>query len=97
MYWITSSIAGVSEFSYFGVSFRGFHDSGNVFYDGVCGDPYTGFGVPQLFNVERVEVLKGSAAALYGGGEPGGNANHHLMMRRRYDLLQGITAQLESQ
>ncbi|MCG8369667.1 MAG: TonB-dependent receptor plug domain-containing protein, partial [Proteobacteria bacterium] len=70
------SIAGVSEFSYSGVTFRGFRDSGNVFYDGVRGDPYSGFSVPQLFNVERVEVLKGPAAALYGGGEPGGMINY---------------------
>ena len=33
------SIAGVSEFSYSGVTFRGFRDSSNVFYDGVRGDP----------------------------------------------------------
>lgn len=70
------SIAGVSEFSYSGVTFRGFRDSGNVFYDGVRGDPYSGFSVPQLFNVERVDVLKGPAAALYGGGEPGGMINY---------------------
>ncbi|MCV6615540.1 MAG: TonB-dependent receptor, partial [Cellvibrionaceae bacterium] len=70
------SIAGVSEFSYSGVTFRGFRDSANVFYDGVRGDPYSGFSVPQLFNVERVEVLKGPASALYGGGEPGGMINY---------------------
>ena len=70
------SIAGVSEFSYSGVTFRGFRDDGNVFYDGVRGDPFSGFGVPQLFNVERVEVLKGPAAAIYGGGEPGGMINY---------------------
>lgn len=70
------SIAGVSEFSYSGVTFRGFRDSDNVFYDGVRGDPYSGFSVPQLFNVERVEVLKGPASALYGGGEPGGMINY---------------------
>lgn len=70
------SIAGVSEFSYSGVTFRGFRDSGNVFYDGVRGDPYSGFSVPQLFNVERVDILKGPAAALYGGGEPGGMINY---------------------
>ena len=70
------SIAGVSEFSYSGVTFRGFRDSRNVFYDGVRGDPYSGFSVPQLFNVERVEILKGPAAALYGGGEPGGMINY---------------------
>ena len=48
----------------------------NVFYDGVRGDPYSGFSVPDLFNVARVEVLKGPAAALYGGGEPGGMINY---------------------
>ncbi len=70
------AIAGVSEFSYSGVTFRGFRDDGNVFYDGVRGDPFSGFSVPQLFNVERVEILKGPAAALYGGGEPGGMINY---------------------
>jgi iron complex outermembrane receptor protein len=70
------SIAGVSEYSYSGVTFRGFRDDANVFYDGVRGDPYSGFGVPQLFNVARVEVLKGPASALYGGGEPGGMINY---------------------
>lgn len=70
------SIAGVSEFSYSGVTFRGFRDDANVFYDGVRGDPYSGFGVPQLFNIARVEVLKGPASALYGGGEPGGMINY---------------------
>ncbi|BFT30897.1 TonB-dependent receptor [Alteromonas sp. D210916BOD_24] len=70
------SIAGVSEFSYSGITFRGFRDDANVFYDGVRGDPFSGFSVPQLFNVERVEVLKGPAAALYGGGEPGGMINY---------------------
>jgi len=70
------SIAGVSEFSYSGVTMRGFRDDDNVFYDGVRGDPYSGFGVPQLFNVERVEILKGPTSALYGGGEPGGMINY---------------------
>jgi len=70
------SIAGVSEYSYSGVTFRGFRDDGNVFYDGVRGDPFSGFSVPQLFNVDRIEVLKGPAAALYGGGEPGGMINY---------------------
>lgn len=70
------SIAGVSEFSYSGVTFRGFRDDANVFYDGVRGDPFSGFSVPQVFNVERIEVLKGPAAALYGGGQPGGMINY---------------------
>ncbi len=70
------SIAGVSEFSYSGVTFRGFRDDSNVFYDGVRGDPFSGFSVPQIYNIERVEVLKGPSAALYGGGEPGGMINY---------------------
>ncbi|WP_445772428.1 TonB-dependent siderophore receptor [Shewanella sp.] len=70
------SIAGVSTYSYSGVTFRGFRDDSNVFYDGLRGDPFSDFGIPQLFNVERVEVLKGPAAALYGGGEPGGMINY---------------------
>lgn len=32
--------------------------------------------VPQLFNIERVEVLKGPAGALYGGGDAGGLINY---------------------
>ncbi|MDO6838835.1 TonB-dependent siderophore receptor [Paraglaciecola chathamensis] len=98
------SIAGVSEYSYSGVTFRGFRDDGNVFYDGVRGDPYSGFSVPDLFNVTRVEVLKGPATALYGSGEPGGMINYVTkkptfnesadvnLTVGNYDLL-GISAQ----
>ena len=83
-------VAGVSEFSYSGVTFRGFRDSGNVFYDGVRGDPYSGFSVPQLFNVQRVEVLKGPVAALYGGGEPGGMINY-VTKKPEFDSLNVAT------
>ena len=61
---IYRSIA-VSEFSYSGVTFRGFRDSDSVFYDGVRGDPFSGFSVPQVFNVERIEILKGPSAVRY--------------------------------
>lgn len=44
------SIAGVSEFSYSGVTFRGFRDDANVFYDGVRGDPYSGFSQGEIAN-----------------------------------------------
>ncbi|MCU7375785.1 TonB-dependent receptor plug domain-containing protein [Paucibacter sp. O1-1] len=37
------SIAGVSAYSYSGVTFRGFRDDSNVFYDGVRGDLFFGF------------------------------------------------------
>lgn len=69
------SISGVSFFSYAGVTFRGFRQE-NILYDGLRGDPYSGFSVPQLFNIERVEVLKGPAGAVYGGGDPGGLINY---------------------
>lgn len=69
------SISGVSAFSYSGVTFRGFRQD-EILYDGVRGDPFNGFAVPQLFNIERIEVLKGPAGALYGSGEPGGIINY---------------------
>ncbi|WP_202391203.1 TonB-dependent siderophore receptor [Allopontixanthobacter sediminis] len=69
------NISGVSFFSYAGVTARGFRQE-EIFYDGLRGDPYAGFSVPQLFNVERVEFLKGPAGMLYGPGAPGGLFNY---------------------
>ncbi|WP_202841857.1 TonB-dependent siderophore receptor [Luteimonas saliphila] len=69
------NISGISFFSYAGVVLRGFRQE-NVLYDGLRGDPYAGFSVPQLFNIERVEVLKGPAGAAYGSGDPGGVINY---------------------
>lgn len=60
------SISGISYFSYAGVTLRGFRQE-NVLYDGLRGDPYAGFSVPQLFNIERVEVLKGRQAHCMAG------------------------------
>lgn len=69
------NISGVSFFSYAGVTARGFRQQEN-FYDGLRGDPYIGFAVPQLFNIERVEFLKGPAGMLYGQAAPGGLFNY---------------------
>lgn len=69
------NISGVSFFSYAGVTARGFRQQEN-FYDGLRGDPYIGFSVPQLFNMERVEFLKGPAGMLYGQTAPGGLFNY---------------------
>ncbi|HZX81342.1 MAG TPA: TonB-dependent receptor [Lysobacter sp.] len=69
------NVSGISFFSYAGVVLRGFRQE-NVLYDGLRGDPYAGFSVPQLFNIERVEVLKGPAGAAYGAGDPGGVINY---------------------
>lgn len=71
------SISGVTFFSYSGVTARGFRQD-EIRYDGVRGDPFAGFAVPQLFNIERIEVLKGVSGMLYGGGEPGGLINYVL-------------------
>lgn len=69
------NISGVTFFSYAGVTFRGFRQE-EAYFDGVRGNPFIGFAVPQLFNIERVEVLKGPAGMLYGPGSPGGTINY---------------------
>lgn len=69
------SISGVSQYSYSGVTFRGFRQD-EIRYDGLRGDPFNGFAVPQLANIEEVQVLKGPAGALFGSGEPGGLINY---------------------
>ncbi|RAS62701.1 iron complex outermembrane receptor protein [Vibrio diazotrophicus] len=69
------SISGVSQYSYSGVTFRGFRQD-QILYDGVRGDPFNGFSIPQLFNIEQVEVLKGPSSAVMGSGEPGGVINY---------------------
>lgn len=72
---IYRNISGVSFFSYAGVTFRGFRQD-QSFYDGQRGNPFIGFSVPQLFNIERVEVLKGPAGLFFGPGSPGGIINY---------------------
>ena len=69
------NISGVTVFSYAGVTARGFRQQ-EIFYDGLRGDPNIGFTVPQLFNIERVEFLKGPAGMLYGQTAPGGLFNY---------------------
>lgn len=69
------NISGVSFFSYAGVTFRGFRQD-QQYFDGLRGDQFIGFSVPQLFNIARVEVLKGPAGMLYGPAPPGGTINY---------------------
>lgn len=61
------NISGVTFFSYAGVTARGFRQE-EIFFDGLRGDPYAGLTTPQLFNIERLEFLKGPAGMLYGPG-----------------------------
>jgi len=72
---IYRNISGVTVFSYAGVTARGFRQE-EIFFDGLRGDPYAGFAVPQLFNVKQVDFLKGPAGMLYGPGAPGGIFNY---------------------
>lgn len=69
------NISGVSAYSYAGVTFRGFRQD-QSYYDGMRGNPFIGFSVPQLFNIDRVEVLKGPAGLFFGPGSPGGIVNY---------------------
>jgi iron complex outermembrane receptor protein len=69
------NFSGISMYSYSVVTARGFKQEEN-FFDGLRGDPYVGLSVPQLFNVERVEYLKGPAGMLYGPAAPGGILNY---------------------
>ncbi len=83
------SISGVSFFSYSGVVFRGFRQD-EVRYDGVRGDPFAGFAVPQLSEIERVEVLKGVSGTLYGAAEPGGLINY-VTKKPQFDSAGSVT------
>ncbi|GAB4362850.1 MAG: TonB-dependent receptor [Bryobacter sp.] len=79
------NISGVQDSAYSAMTMRGFTQR-EVLFNGVRGNPYgslendlndAGFSTSQgrLTNIEFVEVLKGPAAILFGGGEPGGVVN----------------------
>jgi len=79
------NISGVTDSPYSAMTFRGFTQR-EVLFNGVRGNPYgsldndisdAGFSTSQgrLSNIEFVEVLKGPAGVLFGGGEPGGVVN----------------------
>jgi len=69
------SISGVSYNNFSTITVRGFAQD-EILYDGMKGDPYEGFAIPQLFTIEQIQVLKGPSGALYGAGEPGGVINY---------------------
>lgn len=69
------NVPGVSADNYATVTYRGFSQD-VTYYDGLRGDPFQTFSVPQLFTIERVEFLKGPAGMLYGAGSPGGTINY---------------------
>lgn len=67
-------MGSVTEFSYGGVSARGFRQE-QTRYNGIAGSPHNDFGILTLDNVDQVEVLKGPVGLLYGDNEPGGLIN----------------------
>ncbi|MFC0686895.1 TonB-dependent siderophore receptor [Novosphingobium clariflavum] len=69
------NVPGVSANNYATVTYRGFSQD-VTYYDGLRGDPFQTFSVPQLFTIDRVEFLKGPAGMLYGAGSPGGTINY---------------------
>jgi iron complex outermembrane recepter protein len=79
------NISGITDSPYSAMTMRGFTQR-EVLFNGVRGNPFgsldndindAGFSTSQgrLTNVEFVEVLKGPAAVLFGGGEAGGVVN----------------------
>ncbi len=80
------NVSGLNQNSYSAMTFRGFTQR-EILYNGMRGNPFgslegdvnnAGFSTSQirLTNIQRVEVLKGPTAALYGSGEAGGLINY---------------------
>ncbi|RBO83950.1 TonB-dependent siderophore receptor [Marinomonas aquiplantarum] len=69
------SISGMSQNNVSTVTLRGFAQD-EILYDGLKGNPFGNFSIPQLFTIEQVQVLKGPSGAIYGAGEPGGVINY---------------------
>ena len=74
------NVAGVQNiapgYSYY--TFRGFESFNNgpgVITNGIRGVNYTFFQTALLFNVDKIEAIKGPASALYSVGNPGGIIN----------------------
>ncbi len=80
------NVSGMNQSPYSTMVFRGFTQR-EILYNGARGNPFgslegdvnnAGFSTSQirLTNIQRVEVLKGPTAALYGASEPGGIINY---------------------
>ena len=72
---VLKNLSGVNVFSFYNNDFslRGFR-AGNALINGLR-DPTNSWGQSLLPNVERVEVIKGPASALFANSDPGGTVN----------------------
>jgi iron complex outermembrane recepter protein len=91
------NVSGVNQNNYSAMTFRGFTQR-EILYNGLRGNPFgslegdvsnAGFSTSQirLTNIQRVEVLKGPTAALYGSGEIGGLINY--VTKKPKEMLDG--------
>jgi iron complex outermembrane receptor protein len=70
------NVAGVNAATFGSVNIRGFATNNRSFLtNGLKGSPYPEGVQPLLGNIERIEVIRGSSALLYGEGALGGNIN----------------------
>ena len=76
---VVKNVAGVNQFSFYNdITIRGFRVQGQRNYGTLLNGmrSVTSFWKPQLIpHIERVEVIKGPASALFGNATPGGTIN----------------------
>lgn len=72
---IIKNISGATHFSFYNndIALRGYR-SGNALINGLR-TPTSSWSQPLLPNVERIEVIKGPASALFANTDPGGTVN----------------------
>lgn len=93
------NVAGVTKFKTGNggeekFSIRGFDASQSIYKDGArINNPLNASNIPstETANIERIEVLKGPSALLYGQGEPGGIINY---ITKRPEIERGAGVEL---
>ncbi|KQC01737.1 hypothetical protein AQF98_05030 [Pedobacter sp. Hv1] len=80
------NVAGVNFSSPYGTfNYRGFETGlQDIMFNGMKGSPYPEGVSPMLSNVERIEVIHGPTAILYGQGALGGNINLVTKQPKKY-------------
>lgn len=80
------NVAGVNFSSPYGnFNYRGFETGlQDIMFNGLKGSPYPEGVSPMLSNIERIEVIHGPTAILYGQGALGGNINLVTKQPKKY-------------